>query len=422
MHKRVIFTGASILIAALVVSLLSCANRDRLNPFDPEANGIQNAFNLHLKSDQNSVTLNWSPVDSPDLTGYNIYRSHPGESLQKIAGASSDIHEYTDLTISLNQDYVYAITALGKHDESPYSRLDTITPGRSRWWVLSANFNPVDILTHDGLHLFSTTSTEYYAPEFILPASRITAYIYDQLGGTIYRQDIGEEPRSVVEGIGLVRNLIYNTKSGQIVAIFSDQNRNMVDFINPITRVKQQVALDTVVTAMTVDSRGDTWVATATALKLISWQTKRVIQSVPLGIRDQVVALEMGPDNRPLFLTSTGTQIYQISNENQIEPFLAVDKVLGLRYDSDNATLWIRAYNPDSKTYQILQYTGSHFQEVLGGLEQAYTFEVNPVSHVCLVPDYNTETLYAIQPDGAVRSRKHVAGKIYYLVAQSLEL
>jgi fibronectin type 3 domain-containing protein len=69
------------------------------------------------------VQLNWTASVSPNVTGYNLYRSATtGGPYLKITAAPVASLTYLDTTVASGQTYFYAATAVdGKGNESAYS-------------------------------------------------------------------------------------------------------------------------------------------------------------------------------------------------------------------------------------------------------------------------------------------------------------
>lgn len=409
------------MVLGIIFITVSCTQRDRSNPFDP--NGAMNSevFGLHVKSDPGEVILSWAGIQSPDLTGYNVYRAQQGNPLQHIGQIDEKTLRFVDQGIEVGQSYVYGITAVGKVDESPLSRLDTITPGNSRWWVLAADYSPVSELSHDGLHRYASYDQPYYNPDFIAPVGRTTAYIYDPFGGTIYKQTVGQPPEKFMDEIDYLNDLFYNSDAQKLIAIYRLDNRQKLLLISVASGNISEIVLDNSIQAITQDNRGRLWAATSAGLYLIFPTNLSVREIAQFGNSFKVIDLENGPEDRPYLIADNHNAIYQLQSDASIDSVGFVSQPVELRYDGAQDLLWIRAFNNAIGQYRVEQFDGRQAHIVLDKLENTYTFDVNPVSHVCLIPDYNTRIVYTITPEGEIRHRKDIAGRIYYTRAQSLE-
>jgi hypothetical protein len=67
------------ILVFMAIFLVSCIERDRTNPFDPEADSNRgDIYSLSVTSDLNSVFLNWTVPDISNLQGVIIFRKLDG--------------------------------------------------------------------------------------------------------------------------------------------------------------------------------------------------------------------------------------------------------------------------------------------------------------------------------------------------------
>jgi len=421
MHRLIRHWTIIAVALGIILSTMSCSQRERTNPFDPNGSTNSDVFNLHVKSDPGEVILTWAGFQSPDLTGYNIYRAQQGIPLQQIGQIDENSSRFVDQSIEIGHSYIYGITAIGEADESPLSRLDTITPGNSRWWVLSADYSPVSELSHDGLHRYASYDQPYYNPDFIAPVGKTTAYIYDPFGGTIYKQTVGEPPEKFMDDIDYLNDLFYNPDAQKLVAIYRLNNQKKLLLISIPSGDISEVVLDNAIRAVTQDSQGRLWAATSAGLYRIFPTNLSVRQITQFDNNFRVINLENGPDDRPYLIADNHNAIYQLQSNASVDSVGFVTQPIELRYDDAKNLLWIRAFDDESGQYRVEQFDGQQVRRVLDKLKNTYSFDVNPVSHVCLISDYDTRIVYTITPEGEIRHRKDIAGRIYYTRAQSLE-
>lgn len=81
--------------------------------------------------DPRTVKLTWTPSDSSNVVGYNVYRGTVSTTLSKLALATAST--YTDSTVLHGPTYFYAVTSLGDpkawaNPESSYSNVVQVTP------------------------------------------------------------------------------------------------------------------------------------------------------------------------------------------------------------------------------------------------------------------------------------------------------
>ena len=81
-------------------------------------------YTVQVEQPANAVDLNWSPSSSPDITGYNVYRSTiSGGPYSKInTGGLVASTTYSDTTVALGTTYYYVTTSVNSsNQESGYS-------------------------------------------------------------------------------------------------------------------------------------------------------------------------------------------------------------------------------------------------------------------------------------------------------------
>ena len=81
-------------------------------------------YTVQVEQPANAIDLNWSPSTSPDITGYNVYRSTiSGGPYSKInTGGLVASTTYTDTTVALGTTYYYVTTSVNSsNQESGYS-------------------------------------------------------------------------------------------------------------------------------------------------------------------------------------------------------------------------------------------------------------------------------------------------------------
>lgn len=89
------------------------------------------AANYVVAAAPSAVKLSWTPSDSANVTGYNVYRGTVSTTLSKLA--LSTAANYTDSTVLHGPTYFYAVTSLGDpkawaNPESSYSNVVQVTP------------------------------------------------------------------------------------------------------------------------------------------------------------------------------------------------------------------------------------------------------------------------------------------------------
>ncbi len=133
--------------------LISCTDRERLNPFDPgnpETGGAPSG--VLLSSNHKVVSLCWDPVEINDLLGYVVYRTtdSPIDTID-FQITTGDVC-FNDLNTEYDSTYFYSLQTLTKHDSSRRSTPVGITPGPVNIWLTDYYAATVKRMTYDGAH------------------------------------------------------------------------------------------------------------------------------------------------------------------------------------------------------------------------------------------------------------------------------
>ncbi|MBN1481160.1 hypothetical protein EH223_01725 [candidate division KSB1 bacterium] len=146
---------ALVLFALLLMMLVSCSDRARLNPLDPNNPYSQGApTGVRLFSQRNTVTLLWSPMPVNDLEHYIIYRSAEQGGLARYDSIPANVTQYTDNNVTYDKQYTYAIQAQTKYDESRLSETLSIVPGAYDIVVADYYSQRLIKITYDGNRMF----------------------------------------------------------------------------------------------------------------------------------------------------------------------------------------------------------------------------------------------------------------------------
>lgn len=151
--------------AILGALLAGCAEREHLNPLDPEnseTGGMIAGFNALAGNAQ--IEIRWDRLTQRDVAGYRLLRWRPGESplyLDETYG--SGITGTVDSSVSNDETYVYRLVARFTSGDSAISPADSATPGTRRIAVLSAGLPGLVGMTPDARDLlYRQPSLEAY--------------------------------------------------------------------------------------------------------------------------------------------------------------------------------------------------------------------------------------------------------------------
>jgi hypothetical protein len=146
----------SIILLIVVLLLISCSEREHLNPFDPENPYTHGApTGLTVVSDRNRIDLSWDPMDINELSYYKIYRSADNYNLSLYDSVTADFNHWIDSPVEYDRVYRYAIRACTVDDIGNLSDTLKIIPGPVN--LIIADFYNFYVLklSYDGEHILT---------------------------------------------------------------------------------------------------------------------------------------------------------------------------------------------------------------------------------------------------------------------------
>lgn len=126
-----------VLFLILLIMLVSCADRERNNIFDPDS-GI-GAIDVGLRATglETSIRLSWYSAGDIDYNGVKIYRRLPFEDrFEHLITLPRNRYSYTDTIAITDETYTYYMTLIGSDFESPPSRQVQAVAGPGDIWLL----------------------------------------------------------------------------------------------------------------------------------------------------------------------------------------------------------------------------------------------------------------------------------------------
>ena len=135
----------------LSILLLSCSDREPLNPLDPDnPNTEGKPTGLHLLPIQKAVQIAWDPVDVTGLAHYSVFRENTGETSTLLANVSAELTSYLDTSVHYYESYTYRVQVQTKTYTSPLSESATITMGPYSIYVADFWDSSIRIVSWDG--------------------------------------------------------------------------------------------------------------------------------------------------------------------------------------------------------------------------------------------------------------------------------
>lgn len=416
--KRLFLT----VIMSFSVLLMQCGERGRSNPFDPATSQVENVLELRLETNEAQIIVRWEVWRGPDIEGYNIYRAEmPGE-LTLIAQVGDSVNSYTDTdNITIGNDYVYGISARSSDGETYISGRDTISTGNTRWWVLSHDFSPLSVLSHDGLHRNESFGV-FQSPTYIAgPDDESYVYVHDNAGGRIFRQDVGGGTNLFLNEIRTVRDMYFDESNNTIyVARDEFQHDELNIFFQALPSGGEWGYYFPSLTDIDFTSAGSIWISNGDSLAVIPsfGNTSRNYLVTEGGRTIDNIEIYHRASDLLIFLALSDNSVAKFSADNKLDEITGVQKPVQMKYNPNDGSLWILSTDPATDQYSVFRNDENGTEEIVSGLVRVLDIEVNPVSNQCLVPDYGDRKMYLLSPDGSIRSKEDVAGRVYEVFVQ----
>jgi len=181
----------------VLVSLFSCAERERANPLDPKAQNIYPGISLWITSHVNRIELSWNKTSISDFTGYYLYRQdHPDSAFYRLVELAPDAENYIDRYFNLGTTYSYYITFHSEDVESLPSNIVKTTPGPGYNWIVDKWGYQVVKTTYDARQTIIRYFTDWLPFDIAIDPNNDIALITMPTGrefvliSTIYGEEI----------------------------------------------------------------------------------------------------------------------------------------------------------------------------------------------------------------------------------------
>ena len=135
----------------LSILLLSCSDREPLNPLDPDnPNTEGKPTGLHLLPIQKAVQVTWNPVDVTSLVHYSVFRENTRGTSTLLANVSAESTSFLDTTVNYYESYTYRIQVRTETYTSPLSDSAAITMGPYSIYIADFWDSSIRVVSWDG--------------------------------------------------------------------------------------------------------------------------------------------------------------------------------------------------------------------------------------------------------------------------------
>ena len=198
------------LLPFCLVVLISCSERNKNNPFDP--NGDQ-PLDLRGRSFNKSVELSWSFPNLTDYTGFNLYRKIEDNEqfFTRIVELPRNSSSYTDITVEYGNTYNYIVKIASGNLESRPSNEISVTPGPGFNWILDENAYRILKTSYDLSYTFLVYDTYPGRPTDMAVSNYLqTCVILCTQSGVIHEIDFSGNLKNRYYGIRYPYSVAYD--------------------------------------------------------------------------------------------------------------------------------------------------------------------------------------------------------------------
>lgn len=335
-------------LGATTLLLFACADRQRLNPLDPEnPQTLGQPTGLNVISVRDTVTLRWNQLTLHDLNGFRIYRRRAGESnFSPIALTSSPVSSFQEHDVTFGLLHSYRISAVATDFESARSDSVSITPGPTFSWAGDAGTGDLVLLSHDGQHEILRTAVFGQPQRIQIDAKRRLVWVIDRFGGEFGRVTLNGERILSSKRLFGARDLAVDKTDGSV------------------------------------------WVADSLTDGLMKFDSVGVLIK-SLENYKKLIALAVHPQTSELWALDRATlRVLIFSRTGELRRTLpvALQRPADIDIDGRTGKVWIA----DGPRVLRLDASGEDEQLQTASFRQAYRLDVDEISSGCWLIDYAT--------------------------------
>ena len=250
------------LIITVSFILISCSDRERANPFDPENPDTKGApTGVSVISNYDTVTVRWNAIDVDDFSYYQIYRSISKDTMDGYDSTETNI--FIDTGINFDSCYCYSLQANTKHDEGTISDSVCIVPGPVNFWI--ADFYDFSLwrISYDGAHILGSA---YFTSPIAVESDpqRNQFWVADYWGERLYAVDKNLTVSSTTINLDAPpADMAVNSTDGEIYVLLRQENLLKTYFTSGLEKESISLPFDvSFYTSVAYDSIGENiWIS-----------------------------------------------------------------------------------------------------------------------------------------------------------------
>jgi hypothetical protein len=401
--KRYIRLYDFLLCCAAVIQIFACADRQRLNPLDPQnPNTLGQPTGLSVVSLRDTVTLRWDQLALRDLDGVRVYRRREGESrFSPIAIAPASANSFRDLGVTFGLPYFYRIAAVAADFESPLSDSVQITPGPAFSWVADAGSGELIMLSHDGLHELLRTSAFGQPLRLQIDARRGCVWVLDRFGGEFSRVVMNGRRSLNSKRIFGAWDLAIDQADGSVWVADSLAN-GLMKFDSTGALIKSLEGYKKLVALAVHPQTSDLWALDRATLRvLIFSRAGELLRTVPVVLQ-QPMDLDIDARSGKIWIAD-GRRVLRLNSSGEDERLNTPIFRLAYRLaaDENSGGCWLIDYSSAIRGSDTIKLSATG--EALftsPGFDLPQNLAVNPYDGSCLIADFGNGRVVRLAAGG----------------------
>ncbi len=223
--SRAIFT-----LLVLAWGALSCSDRQRLNPLDPQAElAAGSVGQLQVMAGDGQVQLNWDYSQFDDIEGYLLYKRPSGGEFVPLTRDlfPANIHQFIDEKVGNGITYEYRMGLLIREEgERSVGEIERATPGPEVAWVADRGNGLVWKINADARSARFARGRFFDLRDIAVDGSNGSCWISDGASQALFRIDASGELQRLGAALEMPDELEIDAAAG--VGWVSDQTRREV--------------------------------------------------------------------------------------------------------------------------------------------------------------------------------------------------
>ena len=394
-------------LSGLILLLSHCADRQRLNPLDPQNPDTHGKITgMKIYSEFNRITLTWHGVNVTGLKGYHIYRkTATQDSFVHIQSVTPSKRTFTDYNVTYFKPYCYRVSAFSANFESQLSDSVQIIPGPSVVWVTDAYNYSIIQYSYDCTHEITRISADGYPWAIQWNHYQQDLWYSDLLLGRVYRRkknllEYFAAPQywqPVSMDIDPSRNAVWVANDrASVIRIMAGRDDPITEIERPDFQEPSAVAID--------ERRHYCWVADpASSLIFRGITTDTTLRKMSA---DVINPLDISIDiNNGSCWVADSSRIVQLNISGEIMSTIQNDihHVFRIAVDGEMGHIWAAMKETDGHNSRIRCYDmAGQMKFEISGFNEPHQLLVDPETHDCLVTDSGNRRVVRISIAGDI--------------------